>query len=569
MRGDRALLPVFLGVAAAASPAARAFDLWGTGPLAGGTVQLNSDFEARYWHVPEKLEGFEDRNIHDYVEQVWRLNALVAKGGFTAGAQLDEVALFANRYVLDGQLYHSWQLYEPGVISPWQDALVHLEKLYAQQRWRHAEVTVGDFYASFGRGIVFNVVKNTDIDVDTSLTGARAVLSAGDLEFTALTGLSNTQLISQDQPNILIGPDPRHMATGLRLDAYGLGPVHAEAHGVAYRFGRADTEDRPATLRYFEPLDAVAGGASLEAPGVAGVDWYAEGDVFDYRASELTGGEAPLLGYAAYLSGAAYPGRTTVLVEAKRTRDTERINTFTTPEGWEIANVPTLEYERVITEDSSATVNSNDLWGARVRVDYAVEPGVLVPWASVAAFRDDDVEGSLHFNRSPETIGHALLGVQWFQAERNLQLTTGFREDRRDDPAEGADRMAHLDGELHVPVFGTEAIELTLSGKRFWWGNNVQGQADYLEMENSLSWYRGEKLIFVLYQDWTDNPLVRGEGNLGEHLYGAAEVIWRRTARSEFKAFVGAYKAGIRCSGGQCRSLPGFNGARVAWQTTL
>jgi NADH-quinone oxidoreductase subunit L len=30
------------------------------------------------------------------------------------------------------------------------------------------------------------------------------------------------------------------------------------------------------------------------------------------------------------------------------------------------------------------------------------------------------------------------------------------------------------------------------------------------------------------------------------------------------KAFYGAYKSGIRCSGGQCRVLPGFEGARVS-----
>ena len=55
--------------------AASAVELWGTGPLAGSTVQVQNDFELRYHHVPEKLEFFEDRNILDYWEQVDRLNS--------------------------------------------------------------------------------------------------------------------------------------------------------------------------------------------------------------------------------------------------------------------------------------------------------------------------------------------------------------------------------------------------------------------------------------------------------------------------------------------------------------
>ena len=64
---------------------------------------------------------------------------------------------------------------------------------------------------------------------------------------------------------------------------------------------------------------------------------------------------------------------------AKATKDTERITTFTTAEGWEPSSVPTLEYERVITEDGAAAVNSNDIMGARVRVDYAAVPGEFTP----------------------------------------------------------------------------------------------------------------------------------------------------------------------------------------------
>ena len=558
---------------------ARAFDMVGTGPLAGASVQVGDDFALRYYLVDRRLPGFEDRRIHDYAEQVNRLNLLLSKRwedgtGLSVGFQLDEVALFSNRYVLDGTLYHSWDLLGDGVQSPWQDALVEAEKAYVTYRWKQGEVTVGDAYASFGRGIALNIKKNTDIDIDTSIRGAKASLRAGDNELVVVTGLSNEQQISQQQPNLGITNDVSNMISGVQYSRYGLGSATLSGHGVAYRFGRSQDVGTDPLLRYGQGLDAAVGGADLELPGVAGIDWYAEGDLFDYLAPEMAGMAAdtanykPLLGHAAYLSASAYPGNAVVLVEAKETRNTERINTFVSAQGWEVATVPTLEYERVITEDSSAAVNSNDVYGGRVRVDYSADQGKAVPYLSVMALRDLDT-GGLHFNQSPETIVHPIVGLQVSGTAVTAQVNAGTRLDKRDDPAEGSDRMVHLDGSVDLPVLAHDHLEVDVSGKHFAWGNNIQGQADYTEMENSLAWYRGDKLILVLYQDYSDNPLVTSTGNLSDKVYGAAELTWKPGPNMALRAFVGSYKAGIRCSGGQCRTLPGFDGARVAFTGTL
>lgn len=562
----------------ALSPA-HAFELIGTGPLAGATVQVNDDFELRYHQTDRRLPGFEDRRIHDYVEQVNRLNLLLSQrwdsgSALTAGVQLDEVALFSNRYILDGTLYHSWDLLSDGVNSPWQDAFVELEKGYLTFRGRQGDLTLGDGYASFGRGIALNIKKNSDIDIDTSIRGAKGTLRLGDTELTVVSGITNEQQVSQDQPNIGIERDLSNMVTGLRLDRYGIGPANAGLHGVVYRFGRGVDQGVDPWARYAEPLDAVVGGANLELLGVGGIDWYAEGDVFAYLNPDMVGQVAgeddyqPVIGHVAYASGSAYPGQAVVLVEAKHSADSERINSFVTAEGWEVATVPTLEYERVITEDSAAAVNSNDVWGGRVRVDYSAAQGLVIPYVSVAALRDADVD-VLHFNRSPETVVHPLAGLQWTGTGVTAQLNTGLRMDVRDDAAEGQDRLIHGDGDLSIPVTGKDHLELAVAVKQFAWGDNVQQQADFIEMENALAWHRGEKLVFILYQDWSDNPLVQSEGNLADKLYGAAEITWEPSTNLTLRAFYGAYKAGIRCSGGQCRSLPGFEGARLAMTGTF
>ena len=562
---------VLVGACALGGPA-HAFQLWGTGPLAGASVQVMTDVEMRYHQTmlddPGRrvadgpFELLPTMKVNDYFEQVSRTNLQVTKDTIGIGLQIDEIALFSNRYVLDGEPMQTVPLFEPGITSPADDGYFLIEKMFLKKRWDAVELTVGDAYGSFGRGIALNIVKNTDIDVDTSIRGVKGVFRLGDVDVTAITGITNQQQISQDNPNTAIAPNSAHMVSGARAEWFG--PITLGVHGAVYSFARSAEPTLATPIeRYGSDLDAAIYGATVEANGVAGLDLFFEGDVFDYRATEMAESDDGLTGWATYGSVAAYPGKTVVLLEAKATKDTERITAFSTPEGWEPSNVPTLEYERVITEDGAAAVNSNDIMGARVRVDYAAIPGSFTPFIAASYLLDNDTAG-LHFNDSPEHIVHPVAGVEYAANHSAVQLNAGHRIDRREDSAEGSDRMSHLDATIHFPLFGEEALEIDLDAKAFAWGVNEQQQADFVEMANAVAWHHGERWIFVAYQDWTDNPLVQGEGNLGEDLYGALEVQHKPSTNVTMKAFYGAYKAGIRCSGGQCKSLPGFEGARVS-----
>ncbi len=563
MNPKKVLLPALVLLLPAESFSA---ELYGMGPLSSSTLLVNSESYLRYRHTDEKLVNFEDRNILDYVEQVERLNLSLTKNGLTIGAQLDEVALFANRYILDGELIHERDLYDSSIASPFPDALVMLEKLYLQQRMGNVSFSLGDGYATFGRGVALNMVRNASIDIDTSIRGAQVAVSGGNMDFMVVSGLTNRQQINRLNINVDLDDDIPHMVTGAQVRHYGLGPIQAGVHGVITRFGRSADADIPAILRYEEELDAMIGGATLEAFGVAGMDLYLEGDLFSYKTPEIAGQDEPLLGGLVYASASIYPGPAIVLVEAKVSKDTERINSFLGSDGWEISAPPTLEYERVITEDTSAAVNSNDLLGARARVDLPVMDGDLLPYLSVAGFRDEDI-GGLHFNRSPETIIHPIVGTQWLPGEQVLILNTGYRRDVRDDTAEGYDQLLHGDLEFSTPTFGEESIEVAVSMLRNLWGENPQGQEDFLTMQNALVWKHGEKLDILIYQDWSNNELIPSTGNITDELYGALEVQYKPSSSSEFSAFFGAYMAGIRCSGGQCRTLPGFEGGQLTYTT--
>ena len=232
-----------------------------------------------------------------------------------------------------------------------------------------------------------------------------------------------------------------------------------------------------------------------------------------------------------------------------------------------------MEYERVITEDSAAAVNSNDLTGGRIRWDIMLGKGgdTLTPYISEAVFYDAEV-GGLHFNVTPEVISHTVAGLTWVHGEAHLLLNGGFRLDRRtpDGAADfGADRMMHVDASLTLPIAGEVSVELAPAAQQFHWGANAQQQSDYLDFSGTIAFKVGAPWALIFYTDYSSNPLVRSTGNLAEDVYGAVEAQWKPSTSVTLKAFYGAYRAGIRCAGGQCRSLPGFDGARLSATATF
>ena len=151
--------------------------LYGMGPLANSSLSGQSDFRFRYrMPVLPLAEYFQESHprLHDYLEQVERLNVLLSKpeSGLTLGLQLDQVTLFLNEYRLDGDLMRSIDLYDTTLFSPHPDFLIIPEKVFLIKKWDKLEMGLGDIYASFGRGIALNIVKNTALDLDTSIFGA-------------------------------------------------------------------------------------------------------------------------------------------------------------------------------------------------------------------------------------------------------------------------------------------------------------------------------------------------------------------------------------------------------------
>lgn len=547
---------------------------------------FTEDFELRWWQIPDRLPGFEDLDVLDYVEGVNRVTGNVRAGRWSVFGQLDVVALMANSYFLDDVRYYERDLLQPGVVSVlvpgaydpathgsegWdrfsRNTYLTLEKLRASYDTPAVSVALGDSYASFGRGLVLDLDRNTEIDLDTSLQGLKLVWRPKQWDVIALFGQLNRQQVFQDNPNLGLFGDRRHMVGGLRFERYAVGPANLGGHVVTYNF----TTDEGWEAGFAEmgtTPDVVAGGGTVEIVGAGPTDWYLEVDGYGYPSGQVLEEDDPTAGYAAYLSGAAYAGPVTLLGEFKRYANAQRVNSLLAPELYQVAIGPTLEYERQITEDSSAALTSDDLWGGRLRADVAAIPGELTPYVSVAVFRDLDL-GGLHFNRSPETIVHTLAGVELTKGRGSLLFNVGYRHDQRDDPEHGADRHVHGDLSGRIPLPKDVAIEVNAACEGYFWGTNAIQQADYVEAETGVTLAWKNLLAFTWFTDVSSNPLIDSTGNLSDLVYGAAELQIKPIPNLTIRAFYGAYKSGIRCSGGQCRVLPGFEGARVSLSGTF
>ena len=273
---------------------------------------------------------------------------------------------------------------------------------------------------------------------------------------------------------------------------------------------------------------------------------FLEGDLFSYADDSLqkqTVDKSSDSGHLIYGSISTYPLGAVLLIEGKWSRNAEVVNAYNAIDIWEWSTPPSLEYERMITEDASAAVNSNDIVGGRVRLDLPIKPNVLTPYISCSTLYDKDLAG-LHFNKSPEIVVHPLFGVQYFPSQAIVLTNIGFRRDIRVQESdygiqleefEKYDQLAHFDGEIAFPLPNGDLMELNYSGWKFWWGDDQHN--DFFTTQNALVYKHNiedRHLDFILYQDWTNNTQLLSTGNINENLYAALEVVYSNKKQTRF-----------------------------------
>jgi hypothetical protein len=537
----------------------------------GVSVEFSENFEFRHRSFePEGLVLLSE-NQPTYFEQVNRLVGNASSEKWSGWLQLDEVAIVGMPYLLDGErtatppeLYGFCDQDTACVFAPFGNGFyMNLEKFGST--WKAGDLTIalGDVYASFGLGAALNITRRTDIDVDTSIQGVRADVLSGDWEATAVIGQANRQQVLQNNPNLGLTGDRRHLIAGARVARYGLGPAAVGLHGVSYNFVE-DYGFGGSGEGFTTTPDAIIGGGTLELFGVGGFDVMLEGDAFAYPTDTLFPSTDPTTGYAVVGSAATYLGATAWQLEAKHTVNANRANFATAEEQYLVVQGPTLEYDRAIRKDSAVTLGSNALSGGLLRLDLMITG--VTPYISFAIFHDRDETSAEQSSPVRETITHTLVGLDYLNDEWSVLANLGFRNDDRQGDQWGYDRLMHGDLAWRFPLPSKLHGDLNLGGARFLGGPNPADEEvhGFTEVETATSIMWESKVGGVFYADQSNNPAAGLDGNVGASGFMAGELIVRPHTSWTFKLFHGAQKAGLRCAGGQCRLVPSFDGTRLS-----
>lgn len=535
------------------------------------SVSFTTDTEARWLEYDARPLLHVDGPAPSFFEIVGRQTMRLHKGKFGFDLQMDEVVFIGIPHTVDGEktseppsMVYGCGL-ETCISNPISDAVyANPEKFAFTYTSPELNVTVGDFYGAFGYGLALNVNRNVDIDVDTSIQGGRIVARPGDWEITGLAGMMNRQQVFQDLQNVrALRGDQRHLLAAVRAERFNLGPASVGAHAVMVDyvrgFGLSPTLEEAGT----QP-DAIIGGATLALYGVGGVDVAIEADGYSYPTdTTFQASEERQPGYGIYGQASFGIGATLWQIEAKRYKNVYRLNNPVAEDIYVMVAPPTLEYERAINPDTSAVTGSNDIWGLLARTDILA--GDVMPYVAVGFARDMDLVNAAQHAPTPENIVQAQAGVEYLAEHFALLANAVGRMDLREDGLD-PDRQIYGDLDIKMPLVKKTHTNIVLFGQYFVAGPDDQGfvYKPWGQLSASVTLLPSPDLGLTIFGDYNDNPIAAGDGLFGEAGYGAAELFWKPTSAWTLKAFYGGYAAGIRCSGGQCRTVPAFTGARLA-----
>jgi hypothetical protein len=212
------------------------------------TTVVAQHFDARSVQSPAGTTAPGIVNVEDsrWGEWINRVNASLRWGSWSAGVRLDS-ALYWLRPV-DSSAYSQYASSIRGDNESRFQNSIYPAKMWATYTGRSFELTAGDSYVQFGRGLTLSMRKVDELGIDTTVRGAKlrvtndpfaATLVAGFVnpsrvdEATGRTLFVTSNLVGSDQATPVFGSD---RVIGLDLEAGRGLPVTFSTHVV--RFSR-------------------------------------------------------------------------------------------------------------------------------------------------------------------------------------------------------------------------------------------------------------------------------------------------------------------------------------------
>ncbi|NMB75771.1 MAG: hypothetical protein GYA21_11670 [Myxococcales bacterium] len=433
------------------------------------------------------------------------------------------------------------------------------EKITAAYQGKTFKATLGDFYASIGRGLALQVRKIDELGLDTTLTGAKLELEFDRVELTALSGFSNPTNFEIYEKTVADTWDWLSAGRAVfRLgDRYQLG-----AHGVAAVIDPFGVNDSDEASRLFE--HAFIGGASFEIP-----DLWQAGNL--YLEFNWMGSTIPITeqkdhlrqSLAAYLSTNLFAGDWTFSAEFKALDEWEL---FTLPpsKGGRYRSDLRIDYlvPPLLEPEDLEISNNHDLSGGRLGVSLRPGGKDTLLKLSAALFYAKDLGEDLH-----RWIYNVWGGLeQRFLDSGKARLEVGWREERPDyhGPAK---KMLYVNAGLLVPLGG----RFSLDGHGFiWWVTEDTPTREYLKGEWTLTVNRAPGLAagFILGLDSERAGKVSldiiddSSGRPIRQVFLAGTLQVNFKSRVVLRLLAGQLRGGLKCVG-SCQLIPPFAGVRL------
>ena len=424
------------------------------------------------------------------------------------------------------------------------------EKVALEYVGRNLEVTIGDFYVSFGRGLVLSIRKLDELGIDTTLRGGKLIFRDGNFGMTLVAGYTNIQNVDQATGRYV--DDPYDFVGGGRTEYRFLDKINLGLHvvgGVQHdTSGVTEPKRHDSRLMY---------GGSLDAPKL--LRWLA---VYLEGAGQLvTASDRRDSGAALYGAVTGYFRSVAVLLEAKYYRNYQPWHASVPSAFVEFSPISYIQpptAERIVTELQAPIFS---VGGIRGRVDWRVNEKVQL-FASTAYFEDDSQPTQpLRFH---DPYGGA--EFRWQNGSSHFFPSGGYRYEQ--DRTTGAmhqeighvewDFTQHLPRGLSVESQGFVLIRredtitaTTADGTKTYRPRWTEGTA-YL----ALKWT--PYIVAAAGYEWTTQP-----SNDRTHHFFNGSLQWNITTASSIRVFVGGNRGGLRCISGICRDFPAFSGARL------
>ena len=564
----------------------------------------------------------EDSGWGDWIN---RINAALRWERWTAGVRLDS-AVYWRRPADNAGYISEYSPTYPSLKSQLQqdNESRYTNSIYPAKLWLTyaapgLEVTAGDSYAQFGRGLTLSMRKVDELGIDTTVRGAKVKFERDPFALTVVAGFANPSRVDEAtgrslfvtsslapgdvrQPNFgsdrLVGLD---LQTGLGLPVTlsthfvrftRCAPYHYEGANIdtdlasdpgTVTFGTCNTTDTDTWLaslndtpRGLRAHDITMAGQSLEVPSLGGHGkLYIEAAV-QQRESDLPGQTTNLDGNALYATLAFDAGITNTTLEVKSNRNFYTVAASVGQHAPEFAIVaysflPPAESFNMLDAEGTGDFNAC-VEGGRLREDVSATKNLLLYGQGVVAYSQTE-QPSGACDQSGHTIAPVpnpqvedivYDGVGGFEAYFDEKLShvfgsVGARDDTREDSVFQY-REQHFEYSIAKYLGGPWSLEIQGRHRhRKEQGFNLDTNA------NPNWWYEGENYVALrMAPKWVFTQGFEYTTMVGQPLlYANGAVLYKFTSSSNVRVFVGEQRGAFRCASGICRFFPAFEGARA------